>query len=62
LAGDEPKAMTRNGLFAGRNMQYGFQRSVAGDGRMLSRKERKMREEAGGAALGKKYFKGRGKK
>ena len=62
FAGDESRARTRNGLFAGRNMQYGFQRSVSGDGRKLSRKERKMKEEASGAALGKKHFKGRGKK
>jgi hypothetical protein len=62
FAGDESKARTRNGLFAGRNMQYGFQRSLSGDGRMLSQKERNTREETSGAALGKKHFKGRDKK
>jgi len=62
FAGEEPKARTRNGLFAGRNMRYRFQRSVADDGRMLSRKQVKIREEADAAALGKKHFKGRGKK
>jgi hypothetical protein len=44
-------------------MQYGFQRSVSGDGRiLLNGKERNMTEEASGAALDKKHFKGRGKK
>ena len=60
--GEESRARTRDGVFSGRNMQYGFQRSVGDDGRMLSRKERKLREQADGAAIGKKHFKGRGKK
>jgi large subunit GTPase 1 len=61
---DGPKAMTRNGVFGGRNLQYGFQKSVSDDGRVLTRKERKLREEMGVGpdARGKKHFKGRGKK
>lgn len=58
---DVPRAMTRNGVFQGRNTQYGFQRSVADDGRVLTRKERKAGETGGGQS-GKKHFKGRGKK
>lgn len=61
FAGEEPRARTRNGVFAGRNMQYGFQKSVADDGRMLTRKERKLKDEMGDAPS-KKHFKGRGKK
>jgi large subunit GTPase 1 len=62
FGGEGPRAMTRNGVFGGRNMQYGFQRSVADDGRVLSRKERKLKEEMNGDGRGKKHFKGRGKK
>jgi large subunit GTPase 1 len=62
FAGEESRAKTRNGVFAGRNMQYGFQRSVSDEGRMLTRKERKLKDEMGGAAIGKKHFKGRGQK
>ena len=57
-----PRAMTRHGAFAGRNMQYGFQRSVRDDGQVLSRKERSLNEEGVGTNSGKKHFKGRGKK
>lgn len=59
FAGEGPRAMTKNGVFGGRNVQYGFQRSVGDDGRVLSRKERKLNEDERG---GKKHFKGRGKK
>lgn len=62
FAGEDPRAMTKNGVFAGRNVQYGHQRSVGDDGRLLSRKERKVREESVGDRRGKKHFKGRGKK
>jgi large subunit GTPase 1 len=61
FADDTPRAMTRNGVFAGRNLQYGFQKSVGDDGRILSRKEPKLREMSGEGS-GKKHFKGRGKK
>ena len=44
FAGEGPRAMTKNGVFGGRNVQYGFQRSVGDDGRVLSRKERKLNE------------------
>jgi large subunit GTPase 1 len=60
FAGQEARAMTKNGLFGGRNMQYGFQRSVGDDGKVLSRKERKL--QGGEEGIGKKHFKGRGKK
>lgn len=52
-----PRARTRNGVFQGRNTQYGFQRSVGDDGRALSR-----RDDSGESKPGKKHFKGRGKK
>lgn len=61
FAREGPKAMTKSGVFAGRNMQYGFQRRVANDGRVLSRRERK-EVESGIEERGKKHFKGRGKK
>lgn len=56
------KARTKGGVYPGRNMQYGHQKAVGEDGKMLSRKERKLREEASGETRGKKHFKGRGKK
>jgi large subunit GTPase 1 len=60
---EEPRAMTKNGVFQGRSTQYGFQRSVGDDGRMLTRKERTLNEDvAGNMKPGKKHFKGRGKK
>lgn len=59
---DVPRAMTRDGVFGGRNLQYGFQKSVGDDGRVLTRKERKVREDMGLETRGKKHFKGRGKK
>jgi large subunit GTPase 1 len=62
FGGDGPRAMTKGGEFGGRNMQYGFQKSVADDGHVLTRKERKLREEMGMEPRGKKHFKGRGKK
>jgi large subunit GTPase 1 len=57
FGGEGPRAMTKSGVFGGRNVQYGFQRSVGDDGRILSRKERKLNE---GETRGKKHFKGRG--
>ena len=57
-----PRAMTKHGVFAGRNMQYGYQRTVGDDGQLLSRKEKKLRELEGGEGCGKKHFKGKGKK
>jgi len=62
FGGQGPRARTREGVFGGRNMQYGFQRSVGDDGRVLSRRERRLREESGVLGQGKKHFKGRGKK
>lgn len=62
FAEEAPRAMTRNGVFGGRNVQYEFQRSVGDDGRVLSRKERKLSEEMGNEGQRKKHFKGRGKK
>ena len=59
FGGDGPRVMTKNGVFAGRNMQYGFQKSVGDNGRVLNARERRSREEVGGR---KKHFKGRGKK
>jgi large subunit GTPase 1 len=61
---DVPRAMTRSGVFMGRNTQYDFQKSVSDDGRVLTRKERKLRDEIGLApeTKGKKHFKGRGKR
>jgi hypothetical protein len=52
-----PRAMTKGGVFQGRDMRYGFQRSVGDDGRVL-------RGDGGaeGGAPAKKHFKGRGKK
>jgi large subunit GTPase 1 len=52
-----PRAMTKGGVFQGRNMQYGFQRSVGDDGRVL-----RGYGGAGEGAPGKKHFKGRGRK
>jgi large subunit GTPase 1 len=57
-----PRAMTREGVFIGRNTQYGFQKSVGNDGRVLSRKERKVKGDSLEEGHGKKHFKGRGKK
>lgn len=62
FGGDGPRAMTRDGVFGGRNVQYGFQKSVSDDGRVLSRKERKVRDDMGVEGRGKKHFKGRGQK
>ena len=59
FAEEGPRAMTKNGVFGGRNMQYGFQRSVGNDGRVLSRNDRTLNE---GEGRGKKHFKGRGEK
>ena len=59
---EAPRGMTRDGVFGGRNIQYGFQRMVGDDGHVLSRKERKANEEGVGAKSEKKHFKGRGKK
>jgi large subunit GTPase 1 len=55
------RARTKEGVFPGRNMQYGHQKAVGDNGAMLSRKERKLREEMA-QGRGKKHFKGRGKK
>jgi large subunit GTPase 1 len=59
---EAPRAMTRNGVFGGRSLQYGFQRSISDDGRVLSPRERMLREEMDSEGQGKKHFKGRGKK
>src|SRR5579859_2990510 len=56
--GDGPRAMTKGGVYGGRNMQYGFQKSVGDDGHVLSRKERRQREDLGMEGRGKKHFKG----
>jgi len=62
FSGDGPRAMTRDGVFGGRNLQYGFQRAVGDDGRVLSGQEQGLRDEANGAVRSKKHFKGRGRK
>lgn len=62
FGGEELRAMTRDGVFSGRNTQYGFQRSVGDDGRLLSRKEQRLSHGTTSEAHGKKHFKGRGKK
>jgi hypothetical protein len=59
---DDPRARTKNGVFAGRNMQYDFQKRVGDDGRILNSQEKKSRQDSvSGQKAGKKHFKGRGK-
>jgi hypothetical protein len=50
-----PRAMTKGGGFEGRDVRYGFQRSVGDDGRVL-RGDGGLSEEK----LAKKHFKGQG--
>jgi large subunit GTPase 1 len=50
-----PRAMTKAGVFGGRNKQYTFQRSVGDDGRVLSAGDK---DKMNGIPAGKKHFKG----